>query len=95
MKLLSPKDYQSALQAALLIQIGSGLLAFIAIHPVFFDLWWRTMAAYWGGFIVMVFRRPNTPTKRDLILVECGFFFLLPCTLIISDFIWRWMGVYS
>ncbi len=94
MKLSLSKDYQSALKAALLLQIVTGLLAAIAIHGgLLFELWWRPMAAYWGCFIVMVFRRPNTPTKLDLILVEWGFVLLIPCTFIFSVLIWRWMGV--
>ena len=94
MNLSLSKDYQSALKAALLIQIVAGLAAAIAIDGGFlFELWWRSMAAYWGCFIVMVLRRPNTPTKRDLFLVEWGLVLLIPCTVIISAFIWRWMGV--
>jgi len=90
MNLSLSKDYQSALKVALLLQIAIGVLA---IAPPLFDFWWRPMAAYYGCFIVMVFRRPNTPTKVDLFLVKWGFILLLPCTLIISIFIWRWMGV--
>ncbi len=94
MNLSLSKDYQSALKVALLLQIGTGLLAAIAIDGGFlFELWWRPMAAYWGCFIVMVLRRPNTPTKRDLFLVEWGFVLLVPCTFIFSVLIWRWMGV--
>ncbi len=94
MKLSLSKDYQSALKAALLLQIITGLFAAIAIDGgLLFELWWRPMAAYWGCLIVMVFRRPNTPTKRDLILVEWGFIPLIPCAAIISFFVWRWMGV--
>jgi len=89
-KELLSKDYQSALKVALLLQIAIGVLA---IAPPLFDLWARPMAAYYGCFIVMVFRRPNTPTKVDLFLVKWGFVLLLPFTLIISIFIWRWMGV--
>ncbi len=92
MKLSLSKDYQSALKAALLLQIVTSLFAAIAID-LLFDVWWRAMAAYWGCLIVMVFRRPNTPTKRDLILVKWGFVLLIPCTVIISGLIWRWMGV--
>ncbi len=92
MKLSLSKDYQSALKAALLLQIVTSLFAAIAID-LLFDVWWRAMAAYWGCLIVMVFRRPNTPTKLDLILVKWGFVLLIPCTFIFSVLIWRWMGV--
>ncbi len=94
MNLSLSKDYWPTLKTSLFFQIGGGLLAAIAIDGGFlFELWWRSMAAYWGCFIVMVLRRPNTPTKRDLFLVEWGLVLLIPCTVIISAFIWRWMGV--
>ncbi len=94
MNLSLSKDYRSALKVALLLQIIIGLFAAIAIDGgLLFELWWRPMAAYWGCFIVMVLRRPNTPTNLDLILVKWGFVLLIPCTFILSVLIWRWMGV--
>ncbi len=94
MNLSLSKDYRSALKGVVLLQLVIGVLALIAIDGGFlFELWWRPMAAYWGCFIVMVLRRPNTPTKRDLFLVKWGFILLLPCNLIIIIFIYRWMGV--
>ena len=94
MKLSLSKDYRSALKIALLLQIVIGVPAAIAIDGgLLFELWWRPMAAYYGCFIVMVFRRPNAPTKLDLILVKWGFVLLIPCTFIFSVLIWRWMGV--
>ncbi len=94
MNLSLSKDYRSALKGVVLLQLVIGVLALIAIDGGFlFELWWRPMAAYWGCFIVMVLRRPNTPTKLDLILVKWGFVLLIPCTFIFSVLIWRWMGV--
>jgi hypothetical protein len=88
------KDYQSALQPSVLLQIIIGLGAAIATSSRdFLPFWLRAMAVYWGCFIVMVFRRPNTPTKVDLILVKWGFVLVIPAILIISVFIWTWMGV--
>jgi len=94
MNLSLSKDYWPTLKTSLFFQIGGGLFAAITFDGGFlFELWWRPMAAYYGCYIVMVFRRPNTPTKVDLFLVKWGFILLLPCTLIISIFIYRWMGV--
>ncbi len=94
MDLSLSKDYRSALQPSVVLQIIIGLGAAIAIDGgASFELWWRPMAAYYGCFIVMVFRRPNTPTKLDLTLVKWGFVLLIPCTFIFSVLIWRWMGV--
>jgi hypothetical protein len=88
------KDYQSALKVALLLQIIIGLGAAIAIDGgMTFDMWWRSMAAYYGCYAVMVFRRPNTPTKVDLFLVKWGFVLLIPFIPIISVYMWRWTGV--
>ncbi len=94
MNLSLSKDYRSALQVGVLLQIIIGLGAAIATSSDdLLPFWWRAMAVYWGCFIVMVFRRPNTPTKLDLFLVEWGFVLVIPAILIISVFIWRWMGV--
>jgi hypothetical protein len=88
------KDYWPTLKTSLFLQIGIGFLAAIVTSSdEWLPFWWRAVAAYWGCFIVMVFRRPKTPTKLDLFLAEWGFVILLPCTLIISVYIWRWMGV--
>ncbi len=68
------KDYQSALKVALLLQIIIGLFAAIAIDGgLTFDVWWRSMAVYYGCLVVMLFRRPNAPTKVDLWMIRYGF----------------------
>jgi hypothetical protein len=89
------KDYQSALKVALLLQIIIGLFAAgAADFGLAFDLWWRSMAAYWGCFIVMVFRRPNTPTKVDLGMIRYGFAALFfPITPVLTALIAKqvWM----
>ncbi len=89
MKLSLSKDYQSALKVALLLQIILGLGAAIAIDGgLLFDLWWRAMAAYWGCFAVMVFRRPNAPTKVDLGMIRYGFAPLFfPITMVLTALI--------
>ncbi len=88
-KELLSKDYQSALKVALLLQIIIGLGAAIAIDGgLTFDMWWRSMAVYWGCFVVMVFRRPNTPTKVDLWMIRYGFVPLfIPITPVLTSLI--------
>lgn len=57
---------------------------------VSFELWWRAVIAFWGTVILMILRRPHTPTKVDLFLVRWGFiplFLLLtPVVLVLA---WR------
>ena len=94
MRLSLSKDYRSALRVALLLQVVFGIIAFksmkdLFLNDLFLYVWWRAIAAYWGCFIVMVFSRPNTPTKVDLFLVKWGFFLLLFITPVLSVLMWQ------
>lgn len=95
MNLSLAKEYRSALKVALLLQIVIGLFAAVAIDGgLLFDLWWRSMAAYWGCLIVMIFRRPNAPTKVDLWMIRYGFVPLfIPITMVLTTLIAKhvWM----
>jgi hypothetical protein len=42
-----------------------------------------TMAAFWGGVLLMMVRRPRTPTAADLWIVRSGF---LPLFVILQVF---------
>ncbi len=89
MNLSLSKDYRSALKVALLLQIIIGLFAAGATDfGLAFDVWWRSMAAYWGCLVVMVLRRPNAPTKVDLWMIRYGFVPLfIPITPVLTSLI--------
>jgi hypothetical protein len=60
------------------------------------QLWFFAIVAYWGGFSLMMYRRPINPTKVDLFLIRWGFpvlFFLI--TMPFSILIWRVRGVWG
>ena len=84
-------DYRNAVRVAAVVQVVMGLFISRSIDAgVSFELWWRAVVAFWGVFIVMILRRPYTPTKVDLILVRWGFIplFLL-LTPVVLAVAWR------
>ena len=93
-KLSLSDGYWKALHVSLVLQGAIGFPAAIAIDGGFlFNIWWRAMAAYWGGFLLIRFRRPNAPTTFDLFLIRWGFAPLLFIAPLLSGVVWRLMGV--
>jgi hypothetical protein len=47
---------------------------------------------YLGGAAVMVIRRPKTPTRLDLQLLQFGFIPIWLATGVVARYAWHWMG---
>lgn len=43
---------------------------------------------YWLMAALILFRRPQMPTKWDLILLRSGFMVILPVTIGLTSFVW-------
>ncbi len=88
------EEYVSALGVAILLQVLSVIFAAMASHSSFLlQIWWRSVVVYWGGFMMVLLRRPYTPTRIDLVLIEWGLLCLFVLTTIISGIVWRLAGV--
>jgi hypothetical protein len=97
MKWTLSKEYRQALKVALAFQIGFGILSGLMLDGgLLAQLWSFAMTAYWGSLFLMVFRRPDNPTKVDLFLIRWSFpvlFFFITSPL--SILIWRVRGVWN
>lgn len=91
------KEHRQALQVSLVFQVVFGILCGLTTDGgMLVQLWFFAILAYWGGFSLMVYRRPVNPTKVDLFLIRWGFpvllFFIgMPFSILI----WRARGVWN
>ena len=56
---------------------------------------WALIAtvAYWIVATLIISRRPQMPTKLDLIFLRSGFVIILPLTILLTSFVWSWRGL--
>jgi hypothetical protein len=96
MKRALSKEHRQALQVAFVFQGAFGILSGLCLDGgLLLQLWLFAMAGYWGGLILMVCRRPTSPTKVDLFLIRWSFPFLfLFIAMPFSILIWRLRGVW-
>jgi len=89
------KEYWKALKVSLVLQIASTLLSGLCMDCGQMAQWGEvSLIAWWGGFLVAVFRRPMAPTKVDLFLIRWSFpvvcFLVTPFLMML---IWKLRGV--
>lgn len=91
------REYWQALLVSLVFQVFFGLLSGGMLDGgMLLQMWCFSMAAYWGGLVLMMCRRPRNPTKVDLFLTRWSFpvlFFFVVFPL--SVLIWRLRGVWD
>jgi hypothetical protein len=51
------------------------------------------LVAFWGGVAVLVWRRPHTPTKKDIALIRFGYLPVAVCAFFLVHFDWHLRGV--
>ena len=51
------------------------------------------LAAFWGGALVALLRRPRTPTRLDLWLLRWGCLPLVVGVQILGRSVWHWRGL--
>jgi hypothetical protein len=58
-------------------------------------LQWTLFATitYWLMAALIISRRPQMPTKWDLILLRSGFVLILPVTITLTSLVWSWRGL--
>jgi hypothetical protein len=50
-------------------------------------------AAFWGGILVLLVRRPEMPTRFDLWVLRWGYLPLLVVVQIVARWVWHWRGL--
>ena len=51
------------------------------------------LVAFWGGTVVLIWRRPQSPTKTDVELIRFGYLPLVVVAFFLVHFIWTVRGV--
>src|SRR5437588_3005314 len=51
------------------------------------------LVAFWGGATVLIWRRPQSPTKTDIELIRFGYLPLAVLAFFLVHFIWKMRGV--
>ena len=68
------KQYKSALVLSLFLQLGILALAnFCFYDPKILFILCIPCLAYWIITPIIIYRRPTTPTKEDLVIVRAGY----------------------
>jgi hypothetical protein len=90
------REYWPALGVSLILQVLSCVVAaMVNDGGALLEIWWRAVATYWGGFIVVLVRRPDIPTRGDLFAIEWGVLCLFVITPVVSGVVWQLMGLIS
>ena len=86
--------YWNAIKVSLIFQIAICLLtSLITDLGQTFQIWAITMAAYWIGAIVIMLRRPQSPTRIDLFLARWAFPFLFMLAFPVTTLVWKMRGI--
>lgn len=51
------------------------------------------LVAFWGGAVVLIGRRPQSPTRTDIELLRFGYLPLVVIAFVLVHFIWTVRGV--
>lgn len=51
------------------------------------------LVAFWGGVTVLIWRRPQSPTRTDIKLIRLGYLPLVILVFFLVHYIWRARGV--
>ena len=68
------------------------LFALITDGGRLFLLWTIAIVAFWVGVLLARYRRPNNPTRVDLLLIRWGTVPLMVVTAAIAKWIWQARG---
>ena len=87
------RQYWNAIQVSLVFQIFLGLFGILALDfGEICYIWLITMVAYWAEVILMMIRRPVSPTRLDLFLVRWSYPALFLIAIPIVAAIWKARG---
>ena len=58
-----------------------------------FNMCLIALVAFWVGALIIGVRRPQTPTRSDLVFIRFGYFPLCVLTVSFTLSLWRWKGL--
>lgn len=90
---ISPK-YDSAIYETVALQILFGLLAYMILDGGgIAQICGIALIAFWGGTTVLIWRRPQSPTKTDIQLIRFGYLPVIVLAFFLTGLIWHLRGV--
>ena len=90
---ISPK-YDSPIFDAVALQMMLGLLAVLIMDGGgIAQIFGIALLAFWGGAIVLIWRRPQLPSRLDIKLIRFGYFPVVLISFFLSVWIWHLRGV--
>jgi hypothetical protein len=85
--------YRKAIFDALILQIIIGVLsAMILDGGDCANVCGVALLAFWGGAAVLIWRRPQSPTETDMLLIRFGYFLVIFMAGTLVHFIWHLRG---
>lgn len=88
------KEYRKAIIVAASLQVPLTLmLALVCDGGQIFQFWIVTLTAFWLGYGIIKWRRPDNPTKGDLFCVRWGIVPLMILVPFIMMTIWKMKGL--
>ena len=85
-----PPAYRDAVTFSIVLQIPILVLFGLMSHGGGFVL--IATVAYWTVTLLIMFRRPASPTKLDIVFIRFGVLFLSAITIFIAPLVWQLIG---
>lgn len=90
---ISPK-YDKAIFEAVGIQLILGVLSLLILDGgTAARICFIALVAFWGGAVVLVWRRPQSPTRLDIELIRFGYLPVVVLAFFLVEFIWHLRGL--
>ena len=90
--IISP-SYKKPIIMALTVQVLVALLSGLILDGgTVARICGIALVAYWGGVAVLIWRRPQNPTKVDLALIQLGYFLVIVLAWFLVFGIWKMRG---
>ena len=89
---ISP-SYRKPIFEAVVLQVIVGILSLMILDGGdCARICGAALLAFWGGAVVLIWRRPVTPTKTDLELIRFGYLPVVIIAFFIIQLVWRMRG---
>ena len=90
---ISPR-YDSPIFEAISIQIVLGILSLLVLDGGdCARICGIALVAFWGGATILIWRRPQSPTKTDIQLIRFGYLPAVVLAFFLTNLIWHLRGV--
>jgi hypothetical protein len=87
-------QYWPAIKWAATQQAVTGVVSAMLLDGgVLFRVWCIAFLAFWAAVLLIVLRRPISPTRVDILLIKCGFIPMFIVAFCVSPGVWSYLGI--